>query len=50
MTLIGDVAFRDCIGLTSVKIPDSVTSIGGWAFAGCTGLTSVKIPDSVAMA
>ena len=47
VTSIGDWAFRDCTGLTSVTIPSSVTSIGGWAFSGCTGLTSVTIPDSV---
>ena len=41
------VAFSGCTGLTSVTIPDSVTSIGIKAFAGCTGLTSVTIPDSV---
>ena len=33
--------------LTSITIPDSVTSIGRWAFSGCTGLTSITIPDSV---
>ena len=40
-------AFSDCSGLTSITIPDSVTSIGQSAFSGCSGLTSIIIPDSV---
>ena len=36
-----------CVGLTSVTIPDNVTSIGAYVFDGCSGLTSVTIPDSV---
>jgi len=44
---IGDGAFSGCTGLTSIEIPNSVTSIGGIAFSGCTGLTSVTIPNSV---
>ena len=36
-----------CSGLTSVTIPNSVTSIGNHAFRYCFGLTSVTIPNSV---
>ena len=44
---IGKKAFRDCPGLTSITIPNSVTSIGSYAFNGCSGLTSITIPNSV---
>ena len=44
---IGDYAFYDCYGLTSVEIPNSVTSIGESAFEGCASLTSVVIGNSV---
>ena len=47
VTSIGIGAFRDCSGLTSVTIPNSVTSIGWSAFYGCCGLTSINIPNSV---
>ena len=47
VTSIGDFAFFDCSGLTSVTIPNSVTSIGEYAFYECRGLTSVTIPNSV---
>jgi hypothetical protein len=43
---IGDNAFYEISGLTSVTIPSSVTSIGSNAFA-YTGLTSVTIPSTV---
>jgi hypothetical protein len=46
VTSIGDSAFEDCWGLTSI-ITDGVTSIGKSAFYGCNGLTSITIPDSV---
>ena len=47
VTSIGDIAFLNCTGLTSVTIPNSVTSIGDSTFAFCSGLTSITIPNSV---
>ena len=40
-------AFDSCSMLTSITIPDSVTSIGSDAFYNCSMLTSITIPDSV---
>ena len=45
--ITGINSFFECINLTSVTIPDSVTSIGPEAFAKCESLTSIKLPDSV---
>ncbi len=47
VTSIGDSAFFNFIGLTSIEIPNSVKNIGTRAFNGCTGLTSIEIPNSV---
>jgi hypothetical protein len=46
VTSIGSAAFYES-GITSVTIPDSVTSIGYYAFDGCVNLSNVTIPDSV---
>ena len=39
--------YSDCTGLTSITIPNSVTSLTKYCFSGCTGLTSITIPNSV---
>ena len=41
LTSIGDFAFWNCSGLTSITIPEGVTSIGNRAFYGCSGLESI---------
>ena len=46
-TKIGLFAFSGCESLTSVTIPDTVTTIGSYAFYDCDSLTSIVIPDSV---
>ncbi len=43
----GDETVEGGRRLTSITIPNSVTSIGGRVFFGCTSLTSVTIPDGV---
>lgn len=43
---IGEEAFYECDGITSVTLPESIDSIGICAFWGCTGLTDIKIPDN----
>ncbi|MBR5037454.1 MAG: leucine-rich repeat protein, partial [Prevotella sp.] len=47
VTSIGESAFEDCRGLTSVTFTNSVTTIGEYAFKNCCGLTSITIPNSV---
>ena len=47
VTAIGEDAFKNCKGLTSVEMPSTVTSIGKFAFSGCESLAKVEIPTSV---
>lgn len=47
VTSIGNYAFYDCPGLTSITIPKSVKSIGINAFSYCSKLTGIEIPNSI---
>lgn len=44
---IGENAFKDCQNLSTIDLPNSVTSLGSRAYAGCTNLTSISVPDNV---
>ena len=46
VTRIGEGVFQNG-NITSITIPNSVTSIGTAAFCGCSDLTSITIPGSV---
>ena len=43
---MGDECFRGRTGLTSINIPNSVTSLGDYCFRDCTGLTNIKMKSS----
>ena len=40
-------AFQNATNMTSVDIPDTVTSIGAYAFYNCTDLTTANVPTSL---
>ena len=44
---IGEKAFTDCSGLTSLTLPAGITSIGDDTFYGCSGLTSLTLPAGI---
>lgn len=47
LSYIGYQAFYGCQYLSSVTMPNSVTSIGDEAFFRCSSLTSIEIPNTV---
>jgi hypothetical protein len=47
VTCIGEMAFANCIELSSIILPNSIDSIKSLAFANCIGLTLLTLPVSV---
>ena len=47
IVMIGDGAFSECSGITSVTIPTSIETIRNRAFYGCANLSDFNIPKSV---
>ena len=47
VTQVSDYACYKCRQMTSVSIPNTVTSLGVSSFLGCSGLTSIDLPNSL---
>lgn len=47
LSTIGERAFAECVNLTNITIPDSVTYIGANAFSDCHTLTDITLPNSL---
>ena len=44
---VGHDWFRDCVNLSSISLPSTLTQIHTDAFNGCSSLTSIEIPEKV---
>ena len=47
VTEIESGAFNGCTSLTSITLPESVTSLGAFCFNYCPSLTSINIPEGI---
>ena len=47
VTSIGEYAFEECSGLTSINLSDNIKYIEEGAFKNCSSLTSITIPNNV---
>lgn len=46
---IGDNAFKDCQGLFSITLPNTLETIGENAFSGCINLKEISFPQSLVL-
>ena len=47
VTAIDDEAFYNCVGITSLTVPEGVKTIGKKAFYNCSSMTDISLPASV---
>ena len=47
LAYIDQSMFYNCANLTSITLPDDITSVKTSAFGNCAALTSIEFPDSV---
>lgn len=47
ITYIGEQAFKNCIGLTTIKLHSHIISINDNAFENCKNIKTITIPESV---
>jgi len=47
VTMIGPDVFSQCVNVTSVSVPESITAIADSAFRSCSSLEEITIPGSV---
>lgn len=47
ITSIGVNAFKNCINMESVSIPDTVSILGAYAFYDCKSLKAIELPDTL---
>lgn len=47
VTGIYSSAFKGCVNITAVQLPNTITRLYSQAFEGCTGLSDIEIPNSV---
>ena len=47
LNTIGYSAFKDCVNLNLIKLPESVLNIDNSAFSGCESITSMVLPNTI---
>ena len=44
---VNSYAFYECVGLTSVVVPEGVTAVRASAFRGCSSMTTITLPSTL---